>query len=150
MIKQTVSKNITEALKMGDKLRLETYRMLLSEFNYEKIRLQHELTDNEELAVVAREAKKRKEAIDVYKNVNAQDRQQREEEELKILEEFLPEQIGDLELDRLIDDTVKELGAKDIKDMGRVIAAVKQKTGIKADGSKIAMSVRKKLVSEDL
>lgn len=93
MISDTINQKIAEALKAHDEIRLSTLRMLSSALNYEFIAKQHKLSEEEELVVVVKEAKKRKEAIGIYKKVAANDRAEKEEKELKILEEFLPAQI---------------------------------------------------------
>jgi len=153
MITDTITQKIGEALKAHDEIRLSTLRLLSSAFNYEFIAKQHKLSEDEELVVVRREAKKRKEAIEIYeklensKNLNIQERIQREKEELKILQTFLPPEISEDEIAKLVDEAIKETGATSIKDMGKVIGPVKQKTKGAADGAKVASMVRQKLVS---
>jgi len=153
MITDTITQKIGEALKAHDEIRLSTLRLLSSAFNYEFIAKQHKLSEDEELVVVRREAKKRKEAIEIYeklensKNLNIQERIQREKEELKILQTFLPPEISEDEIVKLVDEAIKETGATSIKDMGKVIGLVKQKTKGAADGAKVASMVRQKLVS---
>lgn len=146
MIADTLQQQIGDAMKAHDEIRLSTLRMLKSAFNYERIEKQHDLSDEEELVVVAREAKKRKEAIEAYKNAKAEDKAKQEEEELKVLEEFLPEQMGDDELMKIVEEAVKNLNASGIQDMGKVIGFVKSKTGSSAEGSRIAEMVKSKLV----
>lgn len=150
MIANTLQQKIGEAMKAHDEVRLSTLRMLKSAFGYEQIEKQHDLNYEEELAVIAREAKKRKEAIEVYKKVNdknANAKLEQEEKELQILEEFLPEQISDEELEKIVDEAVSKSGATEIKDMGKVIGIVKSKVGATAEGSKIAQMVKSKLAS---
>ena len=79
MIAGTLQKKIGESMKAHDEIRTSTLRLLLSAFNYERIDKQHELTDEEELVVIRREAKKRKEAIEMYRNAGAEDRAAKEE-----------------------------------------------------------------------
>lgn len=131
-------------MKARDEIRTSTLRLLLSAFNYEKIDKQRDLTDEEELVVIRREAKKRKEAVEMYKKAGAEDRAAKEEEELKILQEYLPPEMGEAELGKLVDDSINQLGAKTIVDMGKVIGFVKGKAP-NADGGKIAELVKQKL-----
>jgi uncharacterized protein YqeY len=155
MISPTINQKIAEAMKAGDSLRLSTLRMLSSALNYERIARQHDLSEDEELQVVKKEAKKRTDAIEALKNAQGKQTSaspetiaQRiidEEKELSILREYLPDQISDDELEKMVDDVINELGVKDIKGMGAVIGAVKAKAGMRADGSKIAQLVRNKL-----
>lgn len=89
MITDTISQKIGEALKAHDEIRLSTLRLLSSSLNYEFIALQHKLSEEEELVVVRREAKKRKEAIEIYEKVGEKNRAEKEKKELSILQEYL-------------------------------------------------------------
>jgi Uncharacterized conserved protein len=148
MIANIITQKIGEALKAHDEVRLSTLRMLSSAFNYEKIAKQHDLSDEEELSVIRKEAKKRKDAIESYSKVGEADKEranekiEQEKKELEILQEYLPAEMGESELSDLVDSVIKELGISDIKDMGRVIGMVKAKSGGRAEGSKIAEFVK--------
>lgn len=135
---------IGEAMKAHDEVRVSTLRLLSSAFNYERIEKQHELTDEEELVVIRRQAKQRKDSIEAYKKAGAEDRAAKEEAELAILQEFLPPEMEEAELAKLVDEAIAEVGAKTMADMGKVIGAVKGKTP-SAEGGKIAELVRGKL-----
>jgi hypothetical protein len=145
MIADTISQQIADALKAHDELRLSTLRMLSSALNYEKIAKQHELSSDEEIVVVQKEAKKRKDAIEAYEKASAQDRADREKEELKILEEYLPEQLDKSDLEAIVDETIAEQNASQISDMGKVIGAVMGKVKGKADGKDVSEIVKVKL-----
>jgi uncharacterized protein YqeY len=144
MITQTLQAKIGESMKAHDEVRTSTLRLLLSAFNYEQIAKQHELTDEEEMAVIRREAKKRKESIEMYKNAGATERAENEEAELKILAEFLPPEMGEEELMKIIDEAFDQIKPTSMADMGKVIGIVKGKAP-SADGGKIAQIVRQKL-----
>jgi uncharacterized protein YqeY len=144
MIAQTLQTKIGEAMKAHNEILISTLRLLSSAFNYEKIAKQHELTDEEELVVIRKEAKQRKDSIEAYKKAGANDRAEREEAELKILQEYLPPEMGEQEISKLVDDAIRQLGAKTTSDMGRVIGMVKSKAP-NVDGSKIAQIVSSKL-----
>ncbi len=144
MIVPTLMQKIGEAMKAHDAVRVSTLRMLLSELKNEKINKQHDLSEDEELIVVRKEAKKRKEAIEMYAKAGAEDKVVNEKAELTILSEFLPPEVTEEEMLRLVDETIKESGASTMQDMGKVIATVKLKnSGV--DGGKIAEMVRLKL-----
>lgn len=144
MITPNLMKMIGDAMKAHNTIRVSTLRMLLSEFKNEKINLQHDLTDEEELKVIRKEAKKRKEAIEMYTKANAFDRATNEKQELAILSEFLPSEVTEEEVIQLIRDSITQLGAKDMSMMGKVIADVKLKnSGV--DGAVVANLVRQKL-----
>lgn len=144
MIAEKVQNLIQEAMKARDKVRVSTLRLLSSAFNYERIAKQHDLTEEEEIAVIRRQVKQRRDSIEAYKKVGAMEQAKREEEELKILQEFLPPEVGEKEIGELVDLVLKETGASSIKDLGRVIGAVKAKVP-NADGAVIAAIVKQKL-----
>lgn len=144
MIAQTLQQKIGEAMKAHDEIRLSTLRLLSSAFNYEKIAKQHELTDEEEMAVIRREAKQRRDSIEAYKKAGAIELAEKEEVELKILQEYLPPEMSEQELSKLVTDAITQSGAKTMADMGRVIGMVKSKAP-DVDGTKIMQIVSSKL-----
>lgn len=151
MITPNLMKMIGDAMKAHDAVRVSTLRGLSAEFKNAKINVydpaateQRELTEAEEIAVVRKEAKKRKEAIEMYTKANASDQAENEKAELTILQEFLPAEVTEEETAKLIDESIKSLGATTVADMGKVIADVKVKnSGV--DGAKVAQLVREKL-----
>jgi len=145
MIADTISKLIAEAMKARDEIRLSTLRMLSSALNYEFIAKQHKLSEEEELVVVRREAKKRKDAIEAYEKASAVDRAEKEKKELAILEEYLPKQMSNDELAKLVEEAIGETGAISMADMGKVMAAVMGKAEGRAEGAKVAQMVRERL-----
>jgi uncharacterized protein YqeY len=146
MIAQTLQQKIGESMKAHNEIRTSTLRLLLSALNYEKIDKQHDLNDEEELVVIRREAKKRKEAIEMYTKAGAPDRAAKEAEELKILQEYLPPDVGEEELTKLVDEAVAQIKPAGMQDMGKVIGFVKGKAP-NADGGKIAELVKGKLAA---
>lgn len=145
MIGDTITQKIGEALKAHDEIRLSTLRLLSSSLNYEFIAKQHKLSEDEELVVVRCEAKKRKEAIEAYEKAGYKDRADKEAKELSILQEYLPPEVSDEELSKIIDDVIKEIKPASLAKMGKVIGVVKEKTGGNAEGAKIAEMVKVKL-----
>jgi uncharacterized protein YqeY len=155
MISSTINQKIAEALKAKDEVRLSTLRLLSSAFNYEKIAKQHDLSSEEELVVVKREAKKRQDAIESLKQAQSKkstsdkatlkNRLEQEEKELAILKEFLPEEMPDRELTKLVENAITETGASSMSDMGRVIGKIMGRAKGRADGKKVSEMVRKRL-----
>lgn len=151
MITPNLMKQIGDAMKAHDAVRVSTLRGLSSELKNAKINIydpnateQRELTEAEEIAVVRKEAKKRKEAIEMYAKAGAEDRATNEKQELAILQEFLPAEVTEEEVEKLIFDSITTLNATTIADMGKVIADVKAKNeGV--DGAVVANLVRAKL-----
>src|SRR3990167_8142405 len=154
MIAGKLQQMVGEAMKAHDELRTSTLRLLSSAFNYEKIEKQYELTQEEELAVVRKQAKQRKDSSEARRQAQGkptssteeeiQGRIDREEAELKILQEFLPPGMDEGELVKLVDEAISTIGAKSLSDMGNVIGMVKSKAP-GAEGGKIAELVKNKL-----
>lgn len=155
MIVDNINKQIAEALKAKDVVRLSTLRLLSSAFNYEKIAKQHELSEEEELAVVRREAKKRQDAIESIRQAQGKNtssdqstldqRLEQETKELEILKEYLPAQMDDSELVNLVNQVIKETGAESMKDIGKVIGEVVKRAEGRAEGGMVAEIVKSKL-----
>ena len=149
MIADTITQKIGEAMKARDEIRLSTLRLLSSALNYEKIAKQHDLSEEEELAVVRREAKKRKDAIEVYKSLSLSpsisERIKTEEKELAVLQEYLPPEMGDDELEKIIQESINQMKPQGMQDMGKVIGAVMAKAKGLADGTKVSEIVKSKL-----
>jgi len=146
MLLEEIKKQITEAMKARDELRLSTLKMLSAALTNAEIEKKREkLTEDEELKVVKSEAKKRKDAIVLYRQGGAEDKAKKEEKELKILQEFLPEEMSDEELVGIVEEVLKETKASSVADMGRVMGAVMGKVKGQADGGRVGMLVREKL-----
>lgn len=145
MITDTITQKIGEALKAHDEIRLSTLRLLSSALNYEFIAKQHKLLEDEEIVVVRREAKKRKEAIEAYEKAGYKDRADKEAKELSILQEYLPSETSNEDLSKMIDEAIATIEPTSMAEMGKVIGFVKAKTGGNAEGSKIAELVKSKL-----
>ena len=145
MISDTLQKQIIEAMKAKDSVRVSTLRMLSSELKNAKIDKGSDLTEEEELKVVQKEAKKRKDSIESYDKAGRSELAESEKEELAILQEYLPEELSDDELSKLIDEAVRETGASSVQDMGKVIGIVIGKAKGAADGKKVAEMVKGKL-----
>jgi uncharacterized protein len=147
MISDTIQSQIQDAMKAHDDLRVSTLKLLSSALSYEKIAKMHDLSEEEEIAVVQKEVKKRKDAVELYRKGDAEEKAVKEEAEIQILKEFLPEEMTDNELTGLVEAAIAETGAKEMRDMGRVIVLVKEKTQGRADGARISQLVKNKLTS---
>ena len=144
MISQNLQKMIGEAMKSRDQVRLSTLRMLSSAFNYEKIEKKHDLTEDEELAVIRKQAKQRRDSIEAYKKAGSLERAEAEELELSVLQEFLPPEMSDSDLEILVKEAIAATGAGSISDMGKVIGYVKSKAS-SVEGGRVAEAVKKNL-----
>ncbi len=145
MIKDNVKKEQDAALKSGNEIRLSTLRMLSAAIHNAEIDKKGDLNEEEELEVVKKEAKKRKDAIEAYEKGGAQDRADKEKKELKVLQEYLPEDLTDDELEKIVNDAISKTGANDPSDLGKVMGLVMGSTKGRADGTKVSEMVKAKL-----
>lgn len=150
-LRQQLDDDIKAAMLSGDSLRVETLRGLKTVILYAdvatKTRDSGGIDDDAITALFFKEAKKRQESADLYVQGGSQDRADKELAEKQIIESYLPKQLTDEELGQLIDAAIAEMHAESVKDMGKVIGAVKAKAGNSADGSKVAKMVSERLKS---
>lgn len=144
MMKKQIEKEIQEALRKGEKVRLSTLRLLLNALHNEEIALQRQLSEREELAVVRRQIKQRQESIEAYKKAGREDLASKEEGELEILKEFLPPQMEREELEQIVEEVINKTEAGQ-ENFGKIMGEVMRKVEGKADGSEVAEIVRRKL-----
>lgn len=147
MISQTIQAQIKEAMKARDSVRLSTLKMLSAELHNAAIDNHGELNEEQEIAVVKKEAKKRRDAIEAYEKAGSADRAENEKKELEILQEFLPAEMSDEDLGKVISEIIAETRASNMADMGKVMSAVMAKTNGQANGSRVSAMVREKLSS---
>lgn len=138
-----IKQELPKALKSKDEVRISTLRLLSSSLHNEEIAKQKPLSKEDEIAVVKREAKARTEAIEAYKKVGRPDRAKIEGEELAILKEFLPRQMEDSEIEKIVDAVL----AGGNRDFGFIMGQVMGKVRGQADGTKVSEIVRQKLVA---
>ncbi|MBU1672075.1 MAG: GatB/YqeY domain-containing protein [Actinobacteria bacterium] len=144
-LKAQVGEDLKTAMKSRDKLKVSTLRLLLSEIKNAEIAKRGELDESETDAVVAREARKRREAIEEFAKAGRQDLVDKETAELEILSGFLPEQVPEDELRGLIDQAIEEVGAASPKDLGKVMSVLMPRVKGKADGKAVNRLVREAL-----
>lgn len=140
-----LEKDLAESMKLRDEVRITTLRLLKSSMKNYQIELGHDLTMQEALAVIQKEAKKHQDSIKQYEQAKRNDLADEEKQELKVIEQYLPEQMSDAELEKVVSETITELNASGPADMGKVIGAVRQKTEGRADGAKVAELAKSKL-----
>lgn len=145
-LNERMNEDYITAFKARASERVEALRMLKSAIKNEEINLGHSLTDSEVIAVLTREAKRRKEAIDQYTSAGRNELATKEANELEIIEEYLPKGMSEAELEAIVSEIITETGATTKTDMGKVMGALKQKLENPADISKAAGLVQQKLV----
>ena len=136
-LKDKLLANMKEALKSKDSLRLNTIRSVISAVKNQEIDLRRELQEEEILSVVTREGKKRKEASALFKQGGRTDLVEKEDQELAILQDYLPEQVSEEELRKRIQEVIAETGAEGMKDFGKIMKVLVPEFKGKADNSVI-------------
>ena len=126
-----------EAMKSKDSVKLGTVRGVISAVKNQEIDLKKELSEEEILTIVSREVKKRKEAAVLYEKGNRPELQDKEIQEMKILQTYLPEQVSEKDLRRRIQEVIAETGAEGMKDFGKIMKTLVPEFKGKADNSLI-------------
>ncbi|MEK9147357.1 MAG: GatB/YqeY domain-containing protein [Patescibacteria group bacterium] len=147
-IKDQIFEDLKQAMKMREVDKVTVLRTINSAIKNKEIELnkrENGLNDEETISVIAKEAKKRKEAIFEYQKCNREELSQKEEKELKILQKYIPKEMTEQEIINEVDKTIKELNPNGIKDFGRVMQAVMAKLKNRADGALVNKIIKEKL-----
>lgn len=142
---ERINNDLKEALKSGDKFKLSVLRMLKSNLQTEKIAKKHDLTDEEIVAVIKKQVKVRNASKEEYLSYNRQDLADNLEKEILILKEYLPEELSEEELNKIIDDVFAQVKPESIKDMGKLMKAISPLIGVRADMSIVSKKIKEKL-----
>jgi uncharacterized protein YqeY len=137
--------DVKDAMRAGDAARRDALRLILASLKSAEKDLLRPLTEDEELQVLQRERKKRIEAAEAFRGGGREEQAAKEEAELAILEEFMPEPLAEEELERILDDAIAENGATSMRDMGRVMKDVMPQIAGRADGAAVSQMLREKL-----
>jgi len=140
-----IENDLTDAMRSGETERRDALRLILAALRSAEKELQRPLREDEELQVLQRERKRRVEAAEAFRAGGREEQAVKEEHELEILEEFMPEQLSDDELEEIVDDVIAEVGATGVRDFGRVMADVMPQVAGRADGAVVSQLVREKL-----
>lgn len=161
MLKQKIQSDVTSALKRGNKEIAEVLRFAVSSINNkekekrykiaketpdskeEELNKKSELTDDEVVSVLSAEIKKRRDAIVLYEKGSRRELAEKEKREMEILQKYMPEQLSPEELKKIAEESVAKTGAREIKDIGKVMADLLPKIKGKADGKEVSEIVRK-------
>jgi len=148
MLEKQIEQDLKSALISADNVKVSTLRSLKSVILYEKIAKNKRdigLSDEEVIVILSRESKKRQESIDLYLKGQDQQRADVEIAEKKIIDSYLPQQLSEVELKKIVDQAINEIKPSSMSDMGKVIAHVKQLTAGAADGATIAKLVKERM-----
>ena len=144
-LQEKLNEDYKAAVKAGDKLRIETIRLLRAQLKDEQIHQRRLLTTEEEIAVLSNAAKKRREAIAFYKQANRDDLLEKEMTELAIISDYLPKALSTEELSQLISAAITETGATSATDIGKVMGKIMPQVKGRADGKVVQQMVRERL-----
>jgi len=140
-----IEEELKAAMRARDQERTDALRLTLASLRSAEKEVQRPLKEDEELHVLQRERKRRAEAAEAFRGGGRDEQAAKEERELEIIQEFMPEPVGEEELERIIDDAIAETGATSLRELGRVMADVMPQVAGRADGSVVSQLVREKL-----
>lgn len=150
MLKQKLQEELKQSMLAKDVLKTSVLRLLLSAINYFEIQkggAGYEATDEDVITVIQKEAKQRRDSIEQFTAAGRQELAEKETKELKILQTYLPQQMEEEEIKKLVTEAIKEISASSIQDMGKVMGALMPKVKGKADGGLVSKIVKEKLSS---
>ena len=140
-----INNDLKEAMKSQDKFKLSVLRMLKSNLQAAKIENKGELSDDQAKKKKKKQVKVRESSKEEYLSYNRQDLAENLEKEIAVLKEYLPEELSDDEIDRIIDEVFEQEKPESIKDMGRIIKSVASIVGVRADMSQVSKKIKDKL-----
>jgi uncharacterized protein YqeY len=140
-----IEDELKAAMRTRDQERTDALRLTLSSLRAAEKEVQRPLKEDEELHVLQRERKRRVEAAEAFRSAGREEQAAKEERELDVIQEFMPEPADEAELEQIIDDAIAETGATSLRDLGRVMADVMPQVAGRADGSVVSQLVREKL-----
>ncbi len=149
-LRDRIQSDVTAAMRSGDALRRDVLRMTQNAVYLVEKRDKRELGDDDIGAIVTKEVKTRRESVDAFRKGAREDLVAKEEAEIAILAEYLPQQLTDDEIQALVDDAVTATGASSARDMGKVMGWLSPKTRGRADGKRVSELVAKALAAADL
>jgi len=146
MVLDEIKEQLKTSMKKGDKKNVLAIRNILEKIKNVQVDSKEELKENQIIKIIAKHAKQLRESIVQFKNGNRLDLAAKEQEELKIAEQFLPAQLSKNEIKDIVINVIKDLNATQMSDMGKVMKAVIDQTKGNADGKLISTLVRESLI----
>ncbi|TDO84488.1 hypothetical protein DFR79_12152 [Halanaerobium saccharolyticum] len=146
-LKKQLMEDMKKAMKEKDKERLSVIRMTRSEIKNKEIETGEELDDQQVIAVIARQVKQIKDSLPDFEKSGQEDVMRKLNQEIEILQEYLPAQMSEAEVEELVDQIIEETGAENMSDMGEVMGKIMPQIKGRADGSMVSSKVKEKLSS---
>mgnify|MGYP001136516346 FL=1 len=144
-LRQTISEDMKSFMRAKDTARLGAVRLLQAAIKQKEIDDQVELKDEDILSVIQKMLKQRKDSIEAYQKASRDDLIAQEELEVEVLNKYMPEQLSDDEVNEIVTTVIQEMNVSEMKDMGKVVGALKSKLSGKADMANVSKIVRSKL-----
>ena len=144
-LKDKLMEDLKSSMKNKDTIRKNTVTMVRADVKQREVDERIELTDEDILEIISKQLKEKKMAIEEFKKGSRQDLVDTTESEIEILLEYLPEQLNEEEVERIVKETIEEIGATSIKDIGLVMKSTMPKVKGRADGNMVNRAVRKLL-----
>lgn len=148
-LQQRIESAMRDAMRARDRQRTDTLRMAMAAAQNRQIELRRPLTDADVIDVLAKQVKQRRESVEVYRQAGREQQAASEEAEAAILTEFLPQQLDEDELLRIVDEAIAETGASGPGDLGRVMGRVAPQIKGRADGGAVSALVRTRLSNRE-
>ena len=142
LLKPLIKEASVRSLKEGNKEITMVLRLILAEFQKEEISQGSDLNNNDELSLLQKMIKQRNDSIKQYNDAGRKELAEKEQKEIEIIQDFLPEQINEEDLMKLAKETISDLSANSMKDMGNVMKVLKDKTSGQADPATISKIVK--------
>lgn len=146
-IRQQMEADLKTAMKERDTERRDSLRYIISAFKYAEIDTRADLTPDDELRLVRQQVKQRQDSIDQFRAGGREDLAEKEEFQLRILEQYLPQQMSDEELATFVANGIAESGAEGPKDMGKVMGLLNKQTNNRVDGRRLSTAVKDALAN---
>lgn len=147
VLKERIKEDMKAAMKSGDKARLGVIRMILAAIKQVEVDERIELSDDRVLSVLDKMLKQRRESIKQFRDAQRYDLADIEEAEVLVIQDFLPQQLTDAEIDTMVAEAVAEVGAASVKDMGGVMALLKPKMQGKADMAVVSARIKARFIA---
>ncbi len=144
-LKDTITEDMKSAMKAGAKDRLKVLRLILAAIKQVEVDTRADLDDAAVLSVLDKMVKQRRDSVEQFTKGERTDLAEIEQAEIAVIEEYLPERLGDAEIDALIDETIAATGAETIRDMGKVMGAIKGKAAGRVDMAAVGARVKSRL-----
>lgn len=144
-MKNRILEDLKMAMKAQDKEKLSVVRMVKGAIQMEELNKKHELSDDEVIAIIAKQIKSRKEAIVEFEKANRNDLVEQNQKEIEILNTYMPEQLSEEEINKIIDEAFTKINPTSERDMGKIIGAISPILKGKADMGNVSKIVKERL-----